>query len=84
MPGILSDLRIVEVSAFVAAPLGGLTLAQLGADVIRIDPIGGNIDIGRWPLAPDGTSLYWASLNKAKRSVASRSTRHRARRSHAP
>jgi 2-methylfumaryl-CoA isomerase len=69
MPGILSDLRIVEVSAFVAAPLGGLTLAQLGADVIRIDPIGGNIDIGRWPLAPDGTSLYWASLNKAKRSV---------------
>ena len=65
----LSDLRIVEVSAFVAAPLGGMTLAQLGADVIRIDPIGGNIDIGRWPLAPDGNSLYWASLNKAKRSV---------------
>jgi 2-methylfumaryl-CoA isomerase len=60
----------VEVSAFIAAPLGGMTLAQLGADVIRIDPIGGNIDIARWPLAPDGTSLYWASLNKAKRSVA--------------
>ena len=67
--GILSDLRLVEVSAFVAAPLGGMTLAQLGADVIRIDPIGGNIDIGRWPLSPDGTSLYWASLNKGKRSV---------------
>ena len=69
MSGILSDLRIVEVSAFIAAPLGGMTLAQLGADVIRIDQIGGNIDAGRWPLAPDGTSLYWASLNKAKRSV---------------
>jgi 2-methylfumaryl-CoA isomerase len=66
----LSDLRVIEVSAFIAAPLGGMTLAQLGADVIRIDPIGGNIDIGRWPLAPGGTSLYWASLNKAKRSVA--------------
>ncbi len=65
----LSDIRIVEVSAFIAAPLGGMTLAQLGADVIRIDPLGGNIDIARWPLAPDGTSLYWASLNKAKRSV---------------
>ncbi|WP_428537169.1 CoA transferase [Rhodopila sp.] len=65
----LSDLRIVEVSAFVAAPLGGMTLAQLGADVIRVDAIGGNIDIGRWPLARDGNSLYWASLNKAKRSV---------------
>jgi len=65
----LAGLRVVEVSAFIAAPLGGMTLAQLGADVIRIDPIGGNIDIGRWPLAPSGTSLYWASLNKAKRSV---------------
>ena len=69
MTGPLSDVRIVEVSAFIAAPLGGMTLAQLGADVIRIDPIGGNIDIARWPLAPDGSSLYWASLNKAKRSV---------------
>jgi 2-methylfumaryl-CoA isomerase len=67
--GPLSDLRIVEVSAFIAAPLGGMTLAQMGADVIRIDPIGGAIDIARWPLAPDGSSLYWASLNKAKRSV---------------
>lgn len=69
MSSLLSDLRIVEVSAFVAAPLGGMTLAQLGAEVIRIDPIGGNIDYRRWPLAPNGTSLYWTALNKAKRSV---------------
>lgn len=67
--GPLAGLRVVEVSAFVAAPLGGMSLAQLGAEVIRIDPIGGNIDHGRWPLAPDGSSLYWASLNKGKRSV---------------
>lgn len=70
MEQILSGLRIVEVSAFIAAPLGGMTLAQLGADVIRIDPIGGNVDYHRWPLGPDGDSLYWSSLNKAKRSVA--------------
>ena len=70
MEQILSGLRVVEVSAFIAAPLGGMTLAQLGADVIRIDPIGGNIDYHRWPVAPNGDSLYWASLNKAKRSVA--------------
>lgn len=69
MDAPLAGLRIVEVSAFVAAPLGGMTLAQLGAEVIRIDPLGGNIDIARWPLAPDGQSLYWASLNKGKRSV---------------
>ena len=70
MAGILHDLRVVEVSAFIAAPIGGMTLAQLGADVVRIDPIGGNIDHRRWPLSPDGTSLYWTALNKAKRSVA--------------
>src|SRR5947199_1491678 len=66
----LQDLRIVEISAFVAAPLGGMTMAQMGADVIRIDPIGGGIDHGRWPVTRDGLSLYWAGLNKAKRSLA--------------
>jgi len=66
---ILADLTVVEVSAFIAAPVGGMTLAQMGAEVIRIDPIGGNIDHGRWPLAPNGASLYWAGLNKGKRSI---------------
>jgi 2-methylfumaryl-CoA isomerase len=66
----LEGLRIVEGSAFVAAPLGGMTLAQLGADVIRFDNIGGGIDYHRWPCTPDGTSLFWASMNKGKRSLA--------------
>ena len=70
MNRLLADLRIVEFSAFVAAPLGGMTMAQFGAEVIRIDPIGGAIDYNRWPVAPNGASLYWAGLNKAKRSVA--------------
>jgi 2-methylfumaryl-CoA isomerase len=65
----LDGLTVLEVSSFVAAPLGGLTLAQLGAEVIRIDPVGGGPDLGRWPVAPSGTSLYWTALNKGKRSV---------------
>jgi 2-methylfumaryl-CoA isomerase len=65
----LADLRVIEGSAFVAAPLGGMTLAQLGADVIRFDQIGGGIDYNRWPLAPSGGSLFWAGLNKGKRSI---------------
>jgi 2-methylfumaryl-CoA isomerase len=69
MPGILDGLRVIEGSAFVAAPLGGLTLAQLGADVIRFDPIGGGLDRGRWPVTADGQSLFWAGLNKGKRSI---------------
>jgi len=71
MSGILHGLRVVEGSAFVAAPLGGMTLAQLGADVIRFDPIGGGLDHGRWPLTNDGAhSLFWTGLNKGKRSIA--------------
>jgi 2-methylfumaryl-CoA isomerase len=70
MNRLLQDLRIVEISAFVAAPLGGMTMAQMGAEVIRIDPIGGGIDFRRWPVTSDGASLYWAGLNKAKRSLA--------------
>lgn len=67
--GILSGLTVVEGSAFVAAPLGGMTLAQLGADVIRFDQLGGGLDYGRWPLADNGESLFWAGLNKGKRSL---------------
>jgi crotonobetainyl-CoA:carnitine CoA-transferase CaiB-like acyl-CoA transferase len=65
----LAGLRIVEFSAFVAAPSAGLALAQLGADVIRVDPPGGNIDAHRMPVNAEGASLYWASLNHGKRSV---------------
>jgi 2-methylfumaryl-CoA isomerase len=63
-------MRVVEAAAFVAAPLGGMTLAQLGADVIRMDPIGGGLDYKRWPVTTAGDSLYWAGLNKGKRSIA--------------
>jgi 2-methylfumaryl-CoA isomerase len=65
----LSGLTVVEVSSFVAAPLCGMTLSQLGAEVIRVDPIGGASDTHRWPLAASGTSIYWTGLNKGKRSA---------------
>lgn len=66
--GVLSGMKVVEGSAFVAAPLGGMTLAQLGADVIRFDPIGGGLDYRRWPITDNGMSLFWAGMNKGKRS----------------
>jgi 2-methylfumaryl-CoA isomerase len=46
-----------------------MTLAQLGADVIRFDQVGGGLDYHRWPLATGGQSLFWAGLNKGKRSI---------------
>ncbi|MFL2874956.1 MAG: CoA transferase [Pseudohongiellaceae bacterium] len=70
MQKILEGMRVIEGSAFVAAPSGGMTLAQLGADVIRFDQLGGGIDYKRWPLSKTGKSLYWNSLNKGKRSIA--------------
>jgi 2-methylfumaryl-CoA isomerase len=70
MQNILNGLQVVEGSAFIAAPSGGMTLAQLGADVIRFDMIGGGIDYRRWPVTDSGKSLYWHSLNKGKRSIA--------------
>ncbi|MGD0704257.1 MAG: CoA transferase [Trebonia sp.] len=66
----LRGLQVVECASYVAGPTGGLTLAQLGAEVTRIDPIGGGNDHGRWPVGPGGESYYWASLNKGKRSIA--------------
>jgi 2-methylfumaryl-CoA isomerase len=68
--GPLAGVRIVEISSFVAVPLAGMTLAQLGAEVIRVDPVGGAADYRRWPLTENGDSIYWAGLNKGKRSVA--------------
>lgn len=63
-------MRIIEISSFVAVPLAGMTLAQLGAEVIRVDPVGGAADYHRWPLTAEGESIYWAGLNKGKLSAA--------------
>jgi len=61
---------VIEGAAFVAAPSGAMTLAQLGADVIRFDLIGGGLDYRRWPVDQHDNSLFWAGLNKGKRSIA--------------
>ncbi len=70
MQGILNGMRVVEGSAFVAIPLAGMTLAQMGADVIRFDRLEGGLDAHRWPVTDQGQSLFWAGMNKGKRSVA--------------
>ncbi len=66
--GILGGVRVIEGSAFVAAPTAGMTLAQLGADVIRFDDPRGGLDFKRWPLSAGGDSLFWSGLQKGKRS----------------
>ena len=68
--GPLAGLRVVELSSYVATPLCGMTLRQFGADVIRIEPLGGAPDRSRLPLSAEGTSLYWSGLNQGKRALA--------------
>jgi 2-methylfumaryl-CoA isomerase len=70
MTKILQGMRVVEGSAFIAIPLAGMTLAQMGADVIRFDRLRGGLDHYRWPVTGDNKSLFWAGLNKGKRSLA--------------
>ena len=67
---ILHGMRVIECASFIAAPSCALHLQQMGAEVIRIDPIGGGPDAHRWPLSANGSSLYWEGLNKGKLSVA--------------
>ncbi len=67
---LLSGLSLIEASSFVASPTAGLYCAQMGAEVIRVDQIGGGPDFRRWPVTSGNDSLYWENLNRAKKSVA--------------
>src|SRR3546814_10228364 len=64
----LDGIRVVEVGAFTAGPLGGRYLADLGAEVIKIEPPGGE-DSRRWHPQFGGVSGYFATYNAGKRSV---------------
>jgi 2-methylfumaryl-CoA isomerase len=70
MYNLLSGLSVIEASSFVASPSAGLYLAQMGAEVVRVDQIGGGPDFRRWPVTQANDSLYWENLNRAKKSVA--------------
>lgn len=67
---LLCGLSVIEASSFVASPTAGLYCAQFGAEVIRVDQVGGGPDFHRWPVTADNDSLYWENLNRAKKSVA--------------
>ena len=70
MYNFLEGLSVIEASSFVASPSAGLYCAQFGAEVIRVDQIGGGPDFRRWPVTAGNDSLYWENLNRAKKSVA--------------
>lgn len=70
MYNLLSGLTVIEASSFVASPSAGLYCAQMGAEIIRVDQIGGGPDFHRWPVNQNNDSFYWENLNRAKKSLA--------------
>src|SRR5579871_3360166 len=71
--GPLSDLRIIDLTQYLAGPFCTMLLADLGADVIKIEPPGGDPTRQMGPLPPDSKGCdyggYFASVNRNKRSV---------------
>jgi len=65
----LSDVRILAIEQYGAGPFGSLQLADLGADVIRIETPAGDVARGVPPFAEGGDSLFYESLNRNKRGI---------------
>ncbi|RSK33772.1 CaiB/BaiF CoA transferase family protein [Bhargavaea beijingensis] len=65
----LDDIRVLDVSRVYAAPAGAMTLGDLGADVIRVEPPGGSDSMRDWGPFVEGESTYYMSANRNKRSV---------------
>jgi crotonobetainyl-CoA:carnitine CoA-transferase CaiB-like acyl-CoA transferase len=67
--GPLAGIRVLEVGHILAGPFGGMLLADLGADVIKIEPIAGDLSRQVGSRTVDEHNVYFASLNRNKRSV---------------
>src|SRR5260221_11771911 len=68
MPGPLDGIKVFEVSQIVAGPYCGLNLADLGADVVKVEPPGGEGSRQSGGFIP-GESKGFHSLNRGKRSL---------------
>src|SRR5512139_295127 len=75
-PAALEGLKVVELGQLIAGPFAAKTLADFGADVIKIEPPphpergGGGDPLRKWRLLKDGTSVWWQVQSRNKRSLA--------------
>src|SRR5664280_3231556 len=73
--GPLQGLKVIELGQLIAGPFAAKTLADFGAEVIKIEPLGstpanGGDPLRRWRLLKDGTSVWWQVQSRNKRSIA--------------
>ena len=68
--GPLAGLRVLELGQLIAGPFAAKTLADFGADIIKIESPGTGDPLRKWRLLKDGTSVWWQIQSRNKRSVA--------------
>ena len=79
-PGPLQGLRVIEMGQLIAGPFAAKTLADFGADVIKIEPPaaangqGGGDPLRKWRLLRDGTSVWWQVQSHNKKAPRSSRT----------
>jgi formyl-CoA transferase len=68
-PAALSGLKVLEMGQLIAGPFAAKTLADFGADVVKIEPPGAGDPLRKWRLLKDGTSVWWQVQSRNKRSL---------------
>jgi formyl-CoA transferase len=68
-PAPLVGVKVIELGGFIAGPYAASLFAQFGADVIKVEPPGEGDPLRRWRKLHNGTSLWWYSLSRNKRSI---------------
>jgi len=69
-PAALGGLRVLELGQLIAGPFAAKTLADFGAEVVKIEPPGAGDPLRKWRLLKDGTSVWWQVQSRNKRSLA--------------
>lgn len=69
-PSALAGLKVVELGQLIAGPFAAKTLADFGADVIKIEPPGQGDPLRQWRMLHNGTSVWWQVQSRNKKSVA--------------
>lgn len=68
-PGPLAGVRVIELGQLIAGPFCGKTLADFGAEVIKIEPPGKGDPLRKWRLLKNGNSVWWEVQSRNKQSV---------------
>jgi formyl-CoA transferase len=68
--GPLAGIKVLELGQLIAGPFAAKTLADFGADIVKVEPPGAGDPLRKWRLLKDGTSVWWQVQSRNKRSVA--------------